>query len=155
MFNHAINGEVLESLQKIALKNVLQEDVEFYIEKCYRYYSRTYSTPLHVVKRELTAEEVVLIYMEDEFLEAPTDKLIELATEFVNDDYVLPVENAAPRQLSDEEWIALENKKLQDAESKSAKQSEILKKTQEALAEFGKTIDSFAEEGTSDFNIKE
>lgn len=70
--------ELIKSLQKIALSNVLNQSVDFFIERCYRYYSKTYCTPLNEVKKSLTPAHVMLIFFEDHYNQLPAEEIIQL-----------------------------------------------------------------------------
>lgn len=145
------------NLRKIAIKNNLKDDIDSYIEKCYRHYSKTYFTELEKAY-ELPIERVVLIYMEDEMADMSKEELKDLLDKDFN-DIELPVvamNYEPPRDLTDDEWIAQQNLLLKKQQEDEAKQAEIVKKTHESIEKFGKAVDEvFDKEESVDFGIKE
>lgn len=61
------DSELLLNLQKIALHNVTSDTFSFFLHKCYKYYSKTYHTPLHLVKQQLSPIDVMIIFLEDHY----------------------------------------------------------------------------------------
>lgn len=126
----------LLNIRKIAIENHLSEDIETYIEKCYRYYSKTYSVNLDVVKATKAPEEVALIYMEDE-LSDWTPEEIEKVKEMLSAADRPVLQSDIPEgslEISDDEWIAQQEKVAKREEEKKRKQQEeIAKKTHDAI----------------------
>lgn len=138
-----INYRHLLNLRQIAIHNIIEDDAEWYIEKCYRYYSKTYHTPLHVAKEVMSVEEVVLISMQDEMLDLTAEEIADfkakvnetLKTALVAPTLIDKLDEAA----GDDIWIAeqtalLKKQEAKEQENKKTKaQEDIIKKTHEAL----------------------
>jgi hypothetical protein len=118
----------LHNLKKIAVRNVLEESAEYFLERCYRYYSNQYHTPLHTVKKLLTAQEVIVIYYEDKFEDMENQNLIELKDELIEHPIVYSGDmkslNSQEDMLDDEEWIAKQNDILKKKESEDKLKTE-------------------------------
>lgn len=151
----------LLNLRRVAAYNRLHsDDVWQYIEKCYRYYSKTYHVSLLEAKEKITIEEVVLIHMEDELEDMELESVLEMLKTIENPE--LPValyesEEVAGDDVSDDEWIAQQNLQLKKQdEAKKLKQAEdIAKRTHEALEQltnsFQKMENSIKEKDTNNF----
>jgi Ser-tRNA(Ala) deacylase AlaX len=104
-----VNNEVLKLIRLLAINNVTSSTIEWYIEQSYRYYSKTYHTPLHVAKQILTAPEVVKIFMEDEMEDMPAEDIVAMRDRLmVSPKPMLSVEDYATEEdeeMSDEEWV--------------------------------------------------
>jgi hypothetical protein len=57
----------LDSLNRIALARALKPDSEGAVRRVMRWYSKTFSTPLHVVMEEIPLEDIWLAYFEEEY----------------------------------------------------------------------------------------
>jgi hypothetical protein len=64
----------LINIKRLAYKTIKEDSLDFFIEKCYRYYSKTYHTPLKEAYK-LSKEEITLIYFQDEMLEGDADDM--------------------------------------------------------------------------------
>src|SRR5665213_722961 len=102
-----ISYKHLLNLRQIAVHNVMTDDVEFYIEKCLRYYSKTYHTPLHIVKELLPLEEVIKITMEDEMMDFTADEIADWKAKVDETPkaYVAAPEFMEQEAMSEELWI--------------------------------------------------
>lgn len=150
-----LSQETLLNLRRIALKNIKDESMWRYIEKCYRHYSVTYHTPLHLAKQILTIPEVILISMEDEMKDMPPDDVEEWLLKYDGKikPMIEPINPYLPEQeeVSDDLWIAQQEKELKQKEAKEAVSNEdIIKKTHEAMNQFKTHIAKFAENLESD-----
>lgn len=133
----------LQNLKKIALNNVESETVARFIETCYRYYSKTYHTPLKEVYKDLTPHEVALYYFEDmmeglsaEQLEEQKQEIYRTWTPIMSGD-IKKMQSEHP-ELDDESWIAMQNEMLkkQEAEKKAKAEAELVAKTDEFVKNF-------------------
>jgi hypothetical protein len=142
----------LQNLKKIALHNVKSETVARFIETCYRYYSRTYHTPLKKVYEELTPQEVALYYFEDMMEGLSPEQLQEHQEELYNK--WLPVLSGDIKKLKseqealdDESWIAMQNEMLrkQEAAKKAKAEAELVAKTDEFVKNFSDKLNKIGE----------
>lgn len=139
----------LLNIRRIALQNRLSEDTDTYIEKCYRHYSKTYHTPLHLVKEQLTVEEVALVFMEDQIEEWSVEDLNSLKEKL--DESERPVLQGAlsndpeDEVIDDELWIAQQNKLVREQEAavKAKQNQDVVKKTHEAIEQLTKSFENF------------
>jgi N-dimethylarginine dimethylaminohydrolase len=115
------------NLRKIAIKNCLSDDIDVYIERAYRHYSKTYNTPLHLAHELVTVPDALLIYMEDQMEDYTKEDLQERLAELTDKKPSImlePPKYANPRNelLSDDDaWIAEMNRKLREEEAQKAK----------------------------------
>jgi hypothetical protein len=136
----------LLNLKRLALKNVIEFSINHHIEKTYRYYSKTYATPLHIAKEALTAEEVLLIYYEDKFEELSKEELNDIKKELTSakSPVFSDINFTEAESLSDDEaWIAEQNRLLKEQEKKAknnTKVEESINKANEALSNFAKEL---------------
>jgi hypothetical protein len=131
-----INYRHLINIRQIAVHNVMEDDIEFYVEKCYRYYSKTYHTPLHLAKEAITPEEVVKIYMEDEMAEWTAEEIEDLRNKIDETPKMVLAgyANKATEEIDEEVWIAQQSALLKkQEESQKAKQEEIIKETHKVI----------------------
>lgn len=133
-----LSVKTLLNLKRLALKNVSERSLEYYIEKCYRHYSTTYFTPLHEAKKIVPIEEAILIYLEDEFNELTAEEVADLRTELSTRDQPIRsdseyVEEDGP--MSDEEWIAQQNLLLDKKKETKPKQEKNLMEETHAEAQ--------------------
>lgn len=103
-----INNEILKNIRLIAIENSNSRSIEWYIEQACRYYSRTYFTPLHIV-RQLNPIEVLKVFMEDECLSmSPEDKQAMKDQLYKAPQPMLDLHSYAEDEvdeMDDEEWI--------------------------------------------------
>lgn len=127
----------LLNLRQIAISNVMEDDLEFYVEKCYRYYSKTYHTPLHIAKEKVSEPEVVKIFMEDEMEDWTPDDMVEFKAKVNETPRVViaaPSFTEEPEEVDEEMWIAQQTALLKQQEAKEKKkQEDIMNKTHEAI----------------------
>lgn len=115
------------NLRKIAIQNCLSEDVETYIVRAYRHYSKTYNTPLHIAEEIITVPDVLLIYMEDQMEDFTKEDLEERLAEITDKKPTIvlePPKYSNPRSDlmgDDEAWIADMNRKLREEDAQKAK----------------------------------
>src|SRR5580698_1152961 len=134
-----LSYQTLINLRLIAIHNVMDQSMDAYIERAYRYFSKTYSTSLIEAKDRLLPHEVVLIFMEDEMAELKDEELLEFRTEVAPAQSIFPPYNLPEAAaIDDEQWIADQNRLLKQqeekAKAKKAKEmDEIAKKTHEAI----------------------
>lgn len=141
----------LINVRRLAVHNRLSDDLDVYIDKCYRHYSKTYHTPLHVAQSILTAEEVALIFMEDEMEEWSVENVMEVKEALRTDDQ--PVIDCAQEKsndvVDDDTWIAQQNAALkkQDEESKKkSAQAAVMKQTHDAIEKLTESFKSITKE---------
>jgi len=103
------NNQVLKYIRLLSIYNVNSNSIEWYVEQAYRYYSKTYHTPLHVARKNMIPAEVVQIFMEDEMADmnpedvtALKDRLVKVPKPMLNVEDYQPEEDT---ELSDEEWV--------------------------------------------------
>lgn len=143
----------LIAIKKMALKNFINDTVEYRIDKAYRHYSKTYATPLEEAKK-LPIAEVYLIYLDDQFSELKLT--VEEAAEQLNmlgsESTGSPVfgSEMAQESISDDEWIAQQEALIANQEKKIAEKMKK-RKEQEAAAkvkatdELGKILGDLAD----------
>lgn len=142
----------LINIKRIAYKNIKEDSLEFFVEKCYRYYSKTYNTALDEAYK-LPIERVCQVYIEDEMAEYTSEQMedtlaiisnkLEPVLEAIDEE-----EDSESKALDDEAWIAQQNldlKKDEDKKKKELDQAEIIKKTHEAIAALTKDLKSMNE----------
>lgn len=137
----------LLNLRRIAIQNRLSDDPELYIEKCYRYYSKTYSMSLEQVKKDLAPEEVMLIYMEDELVDTDVEEILRIKALLDNTEKPVLngyIEDNESTDMSDDEWIAQQNALLKKEEDtkKMKQQEDIAKKTHEVIEQLTQSFKS-------------
>lgn len=93
----------------MAIHNVTCNTVEWYTEQAYRYYSKTYHTPLHIAKQVLNPAEVIRVQMEDEMADMPPEDITSLKDRLApKNQPMLSAEDYSPvedESMSDEEWV--------------------------------------------------
>ena len=139
----------LLNLRQIAVHNVMTDDVEFYIEKCLRYYSKTYHTPLHIVKELIPLEEVIMICMEDEMQDFTADEISDWKKKVDETPkaYVAAPEFMEQEEMSEDLWIAQQTALLKKQDEKQKKQKEqtskeIETKTNQAIDKLTASINA-------------
>lgn len=134
----------LLNLKKIALQNRVDEGFEYFIERCYRYYSKTYHTPLHIAKQILSDHEAYMIYLEDSLEDSAIEEVKAELDDFEKD--IKPVfQGGSEKQaseISDDEWIAQQEMLLKQQEQDKQKK-QIMEETSKSLAELEKQLASF------------
>lgn len=137
----------LLNIKKLAIENNLNSiagDLDCFIEKCYRYYSKTYHTELEK-SYQLPIEQVVLIYMEDELSESTKEDLEELRKHFVTPEIFFEMPEKAEMEnevLDDEIWISKMNADLKKKEDskKEQDQKKVIEDTHKAIEELTKSL---------------
>jgi hypothetical protein len=74
-----------ESVQMCALASVLRKDEAYLVRHIFRWYSKTFATPLHVVP-DLPFEDVLQAYYEHEYETMQPDELTEAAERLIETD---------------------------------------------------------------------
>jgi hypothetical protein len=133
----------LINIKRLAYKTIKEDSLDFFIEKCYRYYSKTYHTPLKEAYK-LPKEEITLIFFQDEMLEGDADDM-----ELIRDQLESKLEPVLQMPevlkqtkaiLSEEEWVAKMNlevkneMKAKEAKKPEMSQEDIIKQTHDAIA---------------------
>jgi len=134
----------LLNLRRLAIQNYLADDLESYIERCYRHYSKTYSVNLDHAKLTKTPEEVAFIYMEDEMHDWTPEQLEKVQAMLDNSDKPVLESGMAMviEEVSDDEWIAQQEALAKAEEEKKQKRNEeIAKKTHEAIEELTQSFE--------------
>lgn len=145
----------LINIKRLAYKTIKEDSLEFFIEKCYRYYSKTYHTPLQQAY-EVPKEEVALIYFQDEMLDGDADDM-ELIKEQIQNklEPVLSMPEILLQNkavLSEEEWVAKMNleikneMKAQKAKKNEMSQEDIIKQTHDAIAALTTSLSKIKED---------
>lgn len=134
----------LLNVKRIAYKNIKESSIEFYIEKCYRYYSKTYHTPLEQAYN-LLPERVCQVYEEDTMAQLTADDMEMIHSQINNkvEPLLQDIDNVVTEALDDDAWIAQQNLELQKEEAdkkKQAEQADIIKRTHEAIDKLNKDI---------------
>jgi hypothetical protein len=116
-----LSNHVLNNLRIIAINNAMSDTVDWFIEKSYRHYSRTYHTPLHIAKETLSQEEAVLIFMEDECSEMSPEDIVMLKEKLSTK--IKPVldfegESDEDVEMDDDAWVAQQMAELEAKERK-------------------------------------
>jgi len=142
------------NIKRLAIKNIKESSVDFFIEGCYRYYSTTYHTPLQSAY-ELPEEEVCKIYFEDTLKEASADDLEDIIKHL---DNALKMklspdeESGVDTGISDEDWIAQQSLELKREEmAKNGKSQEdshedVIKKTHDIIENLTRSLKGFEKE---------
>jgi len=116
-----INNDILKSIKLIAIDNYSCNTIEWFVEQACRYYSKTYHTPLHIV-RGLNPVDVVQVFMEDELTDMPPEDVIAMKEKLeVKYQPMLDPEAYAEEEqelMSDDEWIAQQMLLAQKQEEK-------------------------------------
>lgn len=131
----------------MALDNCMSNTMAWYAEKAYRHYSATYHTPLHQAREILTPFEVIKIMMEDETVDLPIEELQDLRTKILDASPDRAYmgngsEDSAPAELSDDDWIAMQDKIVaeQEAKAKKAAPETQLQKVTKNLGDAANTL---------------
>ena len=118
----------LVAIRLMAVDNCLSDSVEFYAEKAYRYYSKTYSTPLAEARKTLTQEEVILIMQEDEMADLQVEELADAKKQLTGNlsEYkiILPT-GSTGHKITEDEWLAEVLKKENKKDAKKIIQQKI------------------------------
>ena len=106
---YLVNNEVLKLIRLLAIHNTNCNTVEWYTELAYRYYSKTYHTPLHIAKQVMNPAEVIRIQMEDEMHDMSPEDITALKDRLdPKPQPMLTAENHVSQEdeaMSDEEWV--------------------------------------------------
>lgn len=100
---------LFHAISVIALRGVLTDDAEYRLRKIFRWYSRTFATPLHEVE-DLPVEDVLLAYFETSFEDMKAEEIkeqIRLLTE-TNEERIArekAEEEQTTREMTDEEFL--------------------------------------------------
>jgi Ser-tRNA(Ala) deacylase AlaX len=121
----------LRDLKKIAINNVLGNSYEYFLERCYRYYSKEYHTPLHVVKETITPHEAILIFYEDKLEDMQNEEIVDLRAELFDRPVVTSGDVKKLMEeleaMDDEAWIAQQNALLKKQEEKNKPDDKVIK----------------------------
>lgn len=112
--------DVIEITRLLALTSVLNEydfDSDYIMRKVCRWYSKTFSTPLHTVEEDIPLFKIFQHYWEDRF-----ENLKEDSEESGNAEFIPIIEDAL---LTPEQRIELKRKKSADTEEVNALAREI------------------------------
>ena len=142
----------IESIRLIAIDNCLAaSDFDWYIEKAYRHYSKTYHTPLHFVKELLIPEAALQIMMEDEMSTMAIEELEDLRQTIADDhtgrpflDPAMPAPSENDEQ-SDDEWIAEQNRLLKEQESQALKKKTMTENLQKVTKSVEQATEKISE----------
>lgn len=112
----------LRNLKKIAYNNVSKNSYDYFLEKCYRYYSNKYHTPLHVVREIVLPHDAIIIFYEDQLESMEESQLEEVKEQLFDKKLVvsgdlkriMEIEDA----MDDEAWVAKQNQLLKEQEKK-------------------------------------
>jgi hypothetical protein len=121
----------------------MENDIEWYIEQCYRHYSKTYHTPLHIAKKELPIEEVILIYMQDEMADWTADEMADWKTKVDETPkiYVAAPEYVDQEEMNEDLWVAQQTAILkQQEEQEKKKKEDVMAKTHEAIEKLTQSL---------------
>lgn len=103
-----VNNEILRHIRLIALDNCDSQSIEWFVERAFRYYSKTYHTPLHIV-RSLDILDVLKVYMEDECVDmSPEDRQAMKDRILIKPRPMLDIKDYEQEQydeMDDEEWV--------------------------------------------------
>ena len=133
----------LLNIKKLAIQNNLNSiagDLECFIEKCYRHYSKTYHTELEKAYT-LPIEQVVMIYMEDEMSDTTKEELEEMSKNFreIEVFFFMPGSVESENEVLDDElWIAKMNSDLK--KKNEVDQKKIIADTHKAIEELTKNL---------------
>lgn len=145
----------IDNLQKLALENTESNSIRYFLESCYRYYSKTYHTPLHIAQEIVSPADAVRIYFEDNYDGMEPTQLLDIKEKFKDQELpyaiVEPESNAlsgpAP-EMSDDEWVAKEmakskkknEKKGDEKKAKKIQAEDLMKEADAAMEEFKKGL---------------
>lgn len=141
----------LINVRRLAVQNRLAEDLDTYIEKCYRHYSKTYHTPLQLVKETLSPEQVAMVFMEDEMEEWSIENVMEIKEALNNGDrpVIETAQMAEEEVIDDDTWIAQQNatlKKQEDTDKKKKSQEALMKQTHDAIEKLTESFKSITKD---------
>lgn len=133
----------LINLRKLAIKYHLSDDIDIYIEKAYRHFSKTYSTPLKEAYN-MTPHEVLLVYMQDEMDELKKEELLDFLSKITEKNEPMLSSGITKTYddvvAEDEAWIAEQNALLKKESEKKANSKDIIEQANKALEELGKSL---------------
>lgn len=121
-----MDSKTLESLQRIALRNVLEPDFDAFMRSIRRWYCINFFTPLHQVE-ELEDEFILLHYFEHTYEELPAEERKEKIGEILK-----TAEEKAQEKAKEEEYDK-ELMEEMEKEAKALKEKKVPKK--EAIKE--------------------
>jgi hypothetical protein len=141
-----ITSKDIDNLQVLAVANVESRSVDFFVETCFRYYSKTYHTPLKDVRDSLNPLEVALIYFEDNYsdLNSQDQEDMRIRIIEVKKEIMAPDASLQTQAMDNDEWVAQllaeTERKDKEAEEKAKRAKEIIEKTDRAIAELNRTM---------------
>ena len=113
----------LLNYQKLALLNATSNSLGTFIESCYKYVSKTYHTPLHVVKELYSIPEVIVMKLEDQYRDLQPEELEGIKEQLAAKEMSRPVMSSGVEhseedaEYSDEIWLAEQAKLANEKES--------------------------------------
>lgn len=129
--------DYLIALRKIALKNFIQNDLAYTVEKAYRHYSKTYNVPLPET-RKIEEHEILMVYFDDQMTDQKlsVEEAIEMLADIEPSTSTPMINPYVPKQqvVSDEEWIAQQEANLVKQEAA------MRQKAQDAISKMSKTF---------------
>ena len=136
------------NIHKVALKNSLDKDIDTLVEDAYRYYSRTYSTPLYLAEEMITEAEVLRIFFEDRFNDMDGGELKEKVNSLYGYDKEAansPIAGKTLGPVTDDQWVAEMNKKAM-AQAEAQKKAQAEKAAAVKAQEIVKSVDQIIDE---------
>jgi hypothetical protein len=124
------HGQLFQQVRILALRNVRKGTIDYHIRRIFRWYSKTFNTPIAAVE-ELPFEDVLLAYYEDHFENLSESRITEEVEETLLTDKQRrerEIEEEVSKGISDDEF--LEQAKLAEIERR--------KKAEERKAQEGK-----------------
>ncbi len=118
-----INNDILKSIKLIAIENYSCNTIEWFVEQACRYYSKTYHTPLHIV-RGLNPLDIVQVFMEDEMQEMQAEDIVAMKDKLTikHQPMLDPTaynDEVLDEEVSDDEWVSQQMTLAQKQEEKS------------------------------------
>lgn len=111
-------------LKILALKSVVEPDEEYELRRIFRWYSKTFATPLHIVE-EFSLEHVLTNYFESQFEEKKEEEIFQIIQDLTEkDEDRRKKEMAEEKQaVEDFEFLRMVEKEAKDRPPKTAKET--------------------------------
>lgn len=164
-----LSHQMIDDLQKLALKRAASPTIATFIEMCYRHFSKNYSVSLLEAKEKVTVQEVILSYFDDLYQEYNKEQIDSEMRELFEDKKIPIItsgnigQSNDKKSLSDDEWVAkmMNEAKEKAKQKKSVTTKEAIESTHKILAKFTKDINTLSktmeieEEDKVDFEVKD
>lgn len=137
--------DLYESIQWKALKLIINPENEEFMNHVFRFYSKTFHTPLHIV-RDLPLEDVLLAYYEELYVNMSEEEREETIHLLLLTPEERILENIVKK---DEEFLDNLNKSIEESETIEQARGKIKNKNKKSIKQLAEKIQKIKEKANS------